>query len=476
MSIYSYTLEADMPKYLGGKKWTLNNLNYITVIFGKNGSGKSILLRKLRDVDVNNIHYIVPERIGTIAFESGYMNQELNPEQRKNYSNNNFYANYRQSIIARIQGYFISRGATRTNNLESNPKDLEELLSTVFPDFDILLQGKNPPYILKRLSDGTNILDVNNLSSGEAQVFTLALDILTISAIWDIENQSKRIILIDEPDAHLHPDLQVRLADFLIKVVNKYKVQILISTHSTTMLSALGVFGGEKTSIIYLLKSQLTFNAKKFDIYLKELSTCLGGHILMGPLFGAPLLLVEGDDDYRVWSQIPRHGTINLAVIPSNGDEIKKYQYTLEKIFSSISEEKILGHALLDGDKNVPQPNQNNMQKYIKFIKLSCRECENLYLTNEVLSDINITWDEAKNKILQECSKFGNKSEELKQITRVDRQSADLKNIINEISNILDSKHVHWTTRVGNRLGKDKPTGELANFLGESVISAIWHD
>ncbi len=54
----------------------------------------------------------------------------------------------------------------------------------------------------------------------------------------------------------------------------------------------------------------------------------------MGPLFGSPILLVEGDDDYRIWSQVPRHHIVNLAVIPSNGDEIKHYQKTLESIFS----------------------------------------------------------------------------------------------------------------------------------------------
>ena len=61
-----------------------------------------------------------------------------------------------------------------------------------------------------------------------------------------------------------------------------------------------------------------------FDNYLKKLSSVLGGHALVGPLFGAPLLLVEGDDDHRIWSHVPRqpeHKEI-FAVLPCDGDEI----------------------------------------------------------------------------------------------------------------------------------------------------------
>ena len=36
---------------------------------------------------------------------------------------------------------------------------------------------------------------------------------IDVAAMWDIAGNTKRLMLIDEPDAHIHPDLQVRFAE-----------------------------------------------------------------------------------------------------------------------------------------------------------------------------------------------------------------------------------------------------------------------
>lgn len=477
MSKYIAAIDVSKPNFLGQKNvhWKIQALNDITVILGKNGSGKSILLRTVRDADVQNIHYIVPERAGDISFNPNYMAQQLDSGQRQGWSSRNYVDNYRSGIISRIQGYFISRGASRTSQLKGNPEELEELLSELLSDFAIELLGQNPPYRLIRISDGVPITNVDHLSSGEAQLLAISLDILTISAMWDVEGRSKRIVLIDEPDAHLHPDLQIRFANFVTNVAKKFNVQVIVSTHSTTLLTAFGLFGGEQCSVVFLNRNQNEYKAEVFNEKLRELSAILGGHVLMGPLFAAPLQLVEGDDDYKVWSHVPRHGVLNVAVIPCNGgEELKKYQQVLEKIFRSLSDPKIVGHALLDGDKGLPQPNPNSTQDYIKYIQISCHECENLYLSDETLIDLGLTWDEAKAKILAHKDNFGNKAAKLEAAVALDRKQGDFKAVINEISKIIDPKNVHWTTRLGNRLGRSKPTGQLADFLGPSVLQALW--
>lgn len=474
MTKYYQTAEIPRVTYLGGGHWNLSKLNEITVIFGKNGSGKSILLRQWRNHQAANLHYIVPERVGNINFAAGYLETETTSSGRQQYSQTNLSNEYRQRIITRIQAYFMTRGSFRSNYLEGDPGDLEELLSSLVSDFSFLLKTSNPPYEMKRLSNGEIIDNVDKLSSGESQIITLALDILTIAAIWDIEKKEQRLILIDEPDAHLHPDLQVRLADFICSVAVKYKLQVVIATHSTTMLSALGQFGKRKTSIIYLNIQNTDFQAKPFSKYLLDISSCLGGHLLMGPLFGAPLLLVEGDDDYRIWSQVPRHGVITIAVLTTNGEEIKKYQKNFESIFASLCEKSILGFALLDRDKPLPRANLQRPQDYIPFIRLSCHEAENLYLSDEVLSDLSLSWNEAKEKLIEESKDYGTKKELIDSLVKANRKTVDLKSIINEVSRILDPKNAHWTTRIGNRLGRERPTGQLADFLGDKVVNSLW--
>lgn len=44
--------------------------------------------------------------------------------------------------------------------------------------------------------------------------------------------KNKPILVIEEPESHLHPDLQAILADFFIHIVTKHKLTIVLETHS----------------------------------------------------------------------------------------------------------------------------------------------------------------------------------------------------------------------------------------------------
>ncbi len=478
MTATSYFSQSSVPRpaQLGGGQWQLSNLLPITVLFGKNGSGKSLLLRAWRDLSVATTHYVIPERTGTLAFESSYMQQQIDPKTRQQQSTRNYLNEYRQHVVARVQAYFVTRGATRSGQLPGDPAELERLLSSLLPDFAIELIGANPPYKLTRVETQQAVPDVDQLSSGEAQVLTLALDLLTIAAIWDIQASTTRLLLVDEPDAHIHPDLQARFADFLVQLADRFSLQVVVATHSTTLLSAIGQFSGDRCGIIYFDRTKNTFNAQPFTATLKELAACLGGHALMGPLFGAPLLLVEGDDDYRIWSQIPRHHVTSFSVIPSHGQQIFDYQASLEKVFAVLREsgKAPAGYALIDGDKTLPQPSPTKPQNHVKFIQLNCREAENLYLTDEVLQTLGTDWPAASAAIIQHANEFGTKAEALANATNWDRRNYDLKPVISEVSNIIDPKHVHWTQRIGVAVGRSKPTGQLAMFLGGSVLASLW--
>jgi predicted ATPase len=464
------------PNHLGGGQWSLSNLTTINVVFGKNGSGKSLLLRAWRDNDPANCHYIVPERGGEIDYQAQYFQQQVSANERQGNSQRNFVDQYRRQIVARIQAYFSVRGNSRSGQLPGNPADLETLLGQLLPDFTIQLTAvKNPPYILLRASDNSPVGAVDQLSSGETQLLTIALDILTIAAMWEIQGTTTRIVLIDEPDAHIHPDLQARFADFLVTVVKKYKLQVVLATHSTTLLAGIGQFGGEAASVLYVDRIKAMFRAEPFTRIMKELAACLGGHALMAPLFGVPIFLIEGDDDYRIWSQVPRHHVVSISVIPSHGEEIKQYQKSLERMFAALREGQALaGYALLDGDKAKPQPSERNPQNHVRFLQLACHESENLYLTDEVLALLGITWAEAAEKLTVQAVNHGNKAAQLQQAATWDRRNADIKNLIDEISIILDEKRVHWTVRVANVIGRTRPSGQLGEFLGTEVVVSLW--
>ena len=477
---YRTSITASRPAPLGGGDWSITNLKSITILFGKNGSGKSLLLRSLRDQSVDTIHYVIPERTGTLDLQPSWLQEESDGNKRSQYGKRNYLAEYRQHVITRIPAYFTTRGSTRKDGVYGDlgdPSDLEDLINQLIPDFSIELNGKdNPPYRLTRASDQANVIGIDQLSSGEAQLLTIGLDVLTVGAIWEIENRNERIVLIDEPDAHIHPDLQVRFADFLMQVAEKYSLQIIIATHSTTLMAAVGQFAGEAAGVVYLNRSNNIFEAKPFDDVTKELSACLGGHALMGPLFGVPILLVEGDDDYRIWSQVPRHHVVSFSVIPSQGEEIKQYQKSLQQIFSSLRDPGlgVAGYALIDADKGKPVPSPANPQDQIKYIQLSCHESENLYLADEVLTTIGTNWTDAADLIVARANEFGAKAELLLTAQTWDRKTHDLKLVIKELEQILDTRRVHWTIRTAQVIGRERPVGQVADFLGEEVILALW--
>jgi len=195
----------------------------------------------------------------------------------------------------------------------------------------------------------------------------------------------------------------------------------------------------------------------------------------MPPNCVTPMLL-EGDDDYRVWSQVPRHHQITLAAIPCNGEEIRRYQRSLEQIFASLQEpgERPVGFALLDGDKPLPVPNPDAPQRFIRYLQLACHESENLYLTDEVLADMDLTWSEASERIVTQAENFGRKQGLLQAAKTWDRRTADIKPIMRELELILDVHRMHWTTRVGSVIGRKRPEGQLLDFLGPDVVGSLW--
>ena len=65
------------------------------------------------------------------------------------------------------------------------------------------------------------------------------------------EESLYRLLLIEEPEAHLHPQLQVRLLDHLEKVANAHNVQVIVTTHSTVLASSVKL-----DKIIHLTKNE----------------------------------------------------------------------------------------------------------------------------------------------------------------------------------------------------------------------------
>jgi hypothetical protein len=359
------------------------------------------------------------------------------------------------------------------------------MLSELLPNFAFRVTEDRPPFITGyRLSPGGAEEVIANLteglSSGETEALTVALDLLTAAFMWQLELGlgETRLLLVDEPDPHLHPDLQVRFARFLLRLVDKLACQVIVATHSTTLTGALGSLGGNRAAIAYMT-AESEVRGQEFSSAVQRLVNALGGHALVAPLLGARLLLVEGIDDYTVWGHVPRvpKNTDLFAVLPAGGDQIREHQMALESLFASMRDHGLpaAGFALVDGDRNVPT---DIPTEHIKFIKLACHEIENLYITDEVLGRLGTTWEELAAKLVEKANAgdFGEKSAKILAATKEDRSTVDLKGIMLEIVTVADPVTVPWQVRVGQVLGRGRPNGQIAAFLGDEVVLALWGD
>ena len=457
----------------------LTRLSQVTVVLGRNGSGKSLLLRALHQADRAGRHYVSPERGGNFTYRSNLLETQLDASQRAARRTGNFAGEFRDEVLSRVQALLMKVASVAIRGGPS-PVDgawLEAAMTRLLPEFSFRITGENPPYELTRREGGQKVANAGALSSGEAELLGVALDVLTAAAMWEADGTAQRLLLVDEPDTHLHPDLQHSLAAFLVEVAEKFELQLLVAIHSTTLLAALGHHGGDRTSVAYLVPGAAETRAQPFSDSLRELSACLGGHALMGPLFGAPLLLVEGDDEFKIWGQVPRHHVVRAAVIPcgSNG-EVKSYQATLEQMLRALRSPGLrpAGYALLDGDTPLPEANPDRPQDHVRFLRLACRAAENLYLADEVLADIGTDWAAAKALIAKKAPEYGKKQPLLAACVARDRKTDNFKDFVAEVADIVDPKRLPWTLRVAKVVGRKRPTGQLAEFLGEAVLAALW--
>jgi ABC-type cobalamin/Fe3+-siderophores transport system ATPase subunit len=102
----------------------------------------------------------------------------------------------------------------------------------VFPNrkIEVSFNTEQDEHIKATLISGSSILPIDAAGTGVLQ----AIQILAY-----INLSKPKLLVLDEPDAHLHPNNQRRLAELLIDVSESRDFQILLSTHSRHLLDAL---------------------------------------------------------------------------------------------------------------------------------------------------------------------------------------------------------------------------------------------
>lgn len=237
--------------------------------------------------------------------------------------------------------------------------------------------GKDTPNGYKKL-----IPSIRHLSTGENILLILFTSILmdselnssTYSSFQDIEG----IVIIDEIDLHLHPDLQGNILPKLIKLFPK--IQFIITTHSPLFLLGMEKKFNSDFEILELptgrkilaeefneFKTAYEFyeNTKTFEIYIQQFKENK-----------SPIIFVEDEFHQKVLAKLVQKLKINMSV------QIVGSCSNVENICEYFKADDTK-YFLTDGD------NKGNKFEQIKnFIHLSKYCLENYFFNSEILQTV----------------------------------------------------------------------------------------
>jgi predicted ATPase len=139
------------------------------------------------------------------------------------------------NILAKKQDSLVNDALYRGNNAQTLLDQTGEWLSYIFdtPNISIELDQTNPFFISLRF----NINYASFLPSNVGFGYSYVLPVIVAALLAE---QSRQSLIIENPEAHLHPRAQSRLTEFLA-IVASCGVQIFIESHSEHILNGLRI-------------------------------------------------------------------------------------------------------------------------------------------------------------------------------------------------------------------------------------------
>jgi len=224
-------------------------------------------------------------------------------------------------------------------------------------------------------SNARTAFDIASAGSGFHQVLTL---------LGFFYARSASILLLDEPDAHLHVILQRQVYDRLRTVARKRGCQLFISTHSEIILEDTGP---ENILSFYGRPHRLSVETHRDQV--REALKRLSSLEILTAENRQHILYAEDESDFKIlaeFARIAKHGFMRFAgspfVFPIHGrnvGEARAHLFALKAIFPEIQ-----GVLLLDGD-NRNLPDHEISSDNLRILRWRRYEVENYFLHPEAL-------------------------------------------------------------------------------------------
>jgi energy-coupling factor transporter ATP-binding protein EcfA2 len=471
---------------LSGGGVTLRNLSKFNVLLGKNGCGKSTVLKGLDGgLDKNTygrVRYISPERGGLLNYEPNIeQNIATNPDWMSGERRKNQSRNFRQqsAVLFRMLELLVLREIERDQFLpDYMPRSFDEVLDPINGLLERVRIERNKIKAFNVIDRDTGAeAPTDALSSGESELISLGIECLAFR--HDCDPNKPNVLLIDEPDVHLHPDLQNRLARFILEAFRDTNVTVVMATHSTALLA--GVATDASAGISFMPRRQLELEFQAITDVDRAILPIFGAHPLSNVFNEAPVLLIEGEDDERVWQQAVRSAAGKIRLYPCVVDgnaHFAEFEAEVNKLISAVYD-NARAFSLRDRDTS---PEAIDDVGHVSRMRLSCRAAENLMLSDDVLASAGSDWPGIRDAIEAWIANNGGHKFHGEMVCfrdeGFDRKGFDLKNIRNILLGLISNKP--WEVLVGQRIanvakndgGLDGENGLMA-YLGPKACGHL---
>jgi len=261
-------------------------------------------------------------------------------------------------------------GEIRRGTLSDPWSPLRELCKNLLPHMrfhGIDATNRDQVKVLWQVHGSADLVDLDDLSSGEKsiiQMFYPLVERKIRARVKEIEAGPQQVdrpelcVLIDEPELHLHPNLQLKVLDYLRVLATGTRTQVVVATHSPTIV--------ENASFeeLFLLRSPELVNPEQNQLIqvasdeerLAFLRETFGSTTNLTAL--QPIVVVEGVGESDAAKVMPdrklyralHQGFDGVTLIPGGGKgECIALLRVLDTVVSHFSS-RLRAVALLDRD------------------------------------------------------------------------------------------------------------------------------
>jgi len=474
-----------------GKTYTMSGLEKFNIIIGRNGCGKSTALRGIFNKKTSltqhykDIYYLPPERVGQLLHDSGVEQQMI----RDGYITDtrgkiNVSQGFRQQAAThyRTLRESISNLAYEENRTQDELSLIHDTINNVLENIYIKLSS--PIFSIHSKYNNSEINE-KNISSGEMQLISMIIDILHFVLVKASDTTENYLLVIDEPDVHLHPALQLRFMNTISELIEDKNIDVLIATHSASILGAVAL--SDESTVCYMFENSTRFEFKRIPDSTSKLVPLFGAHILPIMYSDCKLLILEGSDDVQIWAEAVRMNTAKLRLYPChcNGKtNMPDYEKNADMLLNALSSGD-KGFSLQDGDGAQKSKHTVGAARKITRSYLQCYSSENLLLTTQVLMENGTNWQEMKQKLSEFIVENPQhpKVELLKSFKsgRYNRVNFKIKGLEKIIVGLFDDSRRPWQFHIGQAIGNlvkndVSPTyghGSIFKCLGRDVVTTL---